>query len=220
MNFATSMNRVMIRISALILSVFIGCNSGNTSKKLPFFGEHDVKKTEHGYDTIYYPIPKFILLNQDSAPITEELLNGKISVVDFFFTDCPSICPMLSSQMSRLQQRLQSSSDFGRIQLLSISVNPTKDSPIVLKNYARRLDAVTPAWTFATGGSADIYRLAEKGFLLTAFPSDTAAGGIFHTDKVTLLDANRKIRGYYDGTSTKSMDALFEDLKTLLNESN
>ncbi|MFM7729871.1 MAG: SCO family protein [Flavobacteriales bacterium] len=195
-----------------------GCFTTSDSRKLPYFGEYDIQKTEAGSDTIYYPIPKFILLNQDSQPITESILQGKIGVVDFFFTDCPSICPILSSQMARLQQRLQQTQAFSRVQLLSVSVNPTKDNPSVLKAYAERLNAQRPEWTFATGGADDIYRLAEKGFMLSAFPSDTAAGGIFHTDKVTLLDSERKIRGYYDGTSTKSMDQLFDDLQLLIKE--
>lgn len=207
---------LLILLTALLWAS--GCFLDSDSKTLPYFGEFDIQQTQTGQDTVYYPTPKFILLNQDSQPITESILQGKISVVDFFFTDCPSICPILSSQMSRLQQRIQQTDEFARIQLLSISVNPTKDRPTVLKAYADRLNAQRPEWTFATGGADGIYRLAEKGFMLTAFPSDTAAGGVFHTDKVTLLDSERKIRGYYDGTSTKSMDQLFDDLQILLNE--
>jgi len=97
-------------------------------------------------------------------------------------------------------------------------VKPETDTPAKLKAYATGIGADLSRWNFLTGKPQDIYDLAQEGFLLTAFPSDTAAGGIFHTDKVTLLDRQLRMRGYYDGTSTKSMDELFMDAVTLSQE--
>jgi protein SCO1/2 len=141
---------------------------------------------------------------------------GKVTIVDFFFTECPSICPMLTSQMARLQKEFDKAGLKDKIQLLSISVKPASDTPGVLREYAQRLGADTDNWSFLTGSAEDIYPLAEKGFFLTAFPSDSAQGGVFHTDQVTLLDPEMKIRGYYEGTSTKAMDSLFSDAKYLI----
>jgi protein SCO1/2 len=104
------------------------------------------------------------------------------------------------------------------VRFLSHTVDPEHDRPDTLKSYAMRVGADTTNWDFVTGDSEDIYWQAQEGYMLTAFPSDTADGGFFHTDKLTLVDQNRHIRGYYDGTSTKSVDQLFKDIKKLSHE--
>lgn len=192
-------------------------------KALPFFGEFDIelKNSPDGTqqaDTIYYPIPKFSFINQDSAFITQENYLGSITLVDFFFTECPTICPMMSAQMARLQSKFSQEHPDLPIRFLSFSVKPEEDTPEKLKSYAEKIGADLSKWNFLTGKANDIYDLAQDGFLLTAFPSDTAEGGIFHTDKVTLLDRSLHIRGYYDGTSTSSMDQLFSDAIKLSKE--
>ena len=204
----------------------MGCSSEPASKRadsLPFFGEFDIELTTAAdgtveADTTYYPIPKFSFVNQDSIWITQKEYEGNITLVDFFFTDCPSICPVMSAQMARLQTKFSQEYPNLPIRFLSFSVKPETDTPAKLKTYAEGIGADLTHWNFLTGKPQDIYDLAQEGFLLTAFPSDTAAGGIFHTDKVTLLDRQLRMRGYYDGTSTKSMDELFIDAVTLANE--
>lgn len=204
----------------------MGCSSEPASKRadsLPFFGEFDIELTTAAdgtveADTTYYPIPKFSFVNQDSIWITQKDYEGHITLVDFFFTDCPSICPVMSAQMARLQTKFSKEHPELPIRFLSFSVKPETDTPAKLKSYAEGIGADLTRWNFLTGKPQDIYDLAQEGFLLTAFPSDTAAGGIFHTDKVTLLDRQLRMRGYYDGTSTKSMDELFIDVITLAKE--
>lgn len=204
----------------------MGCSSEPASKRadsLPFFGEFDIELTTAAdgtveADTTYYPIPKFSFVNQDSIWITQKDYEGHITLVDFFFTDCPSICPVMSAQMARLQTKFSKEHPELPIRFLSFSVKPETDTPAKLKSYAEGIGADLTRWNFLTGKPQDIYDLAQEGFLLTAFPSDTAAGGIFHTDKVTLLDRQLRMRGYYDGTSTKSMDELFIDAVTLAKE--
>jgi protein SCO1/2 len=207
-------------LGVLMMLTLWGCTESNTtadpSKELPFFGEFDIEltNTEDGTvkaDTSYYPIPKFSFVNQDSATITQQDYEGHITLVDFFFTDCPSICPIMSAQMARLQSKFMKEHPELPIRYLSFSVKPESDTPAKLKAYAEKIGADLSRWNFLTGKPNDIYDLAQDGFLLTAFPSDTAAGGIFHTDKVTLLDKQLRMRGYYDGTSTSSMDQLYID---------
>jgi protein SCO1/2 len=206
---------------------FVGCTDENASERsnsLPYFGEFDIELTTGAdgtaqADTNYYPIPKFSFLNQDSLWITQKDYEGYVTLVDFFFTDCPSICPVMSAQMARLQTKFSLEHPDLPIRFLSFSVKPETDTPDKLKRYATGIGADLSRWNFLTGKPQDIYDLAQEGFLLTAFPSDTAAGGIFHTDKVTLLDRSLRMRGYYDGTSTKSMDQLFIDAITLSKES-
>ena len=222
--------QLSLKIGALIFlaALFTACSNhqqphSTQQKSLPYFGEFDIELTNmpdgsQKPDTLYYPIPKFSFLNQDSLWITQKDYEGYITLVDFFFTDCPSICPVMSAQMARLQTKFSLEHPDLPIRFLSFSVKPETDTPDKLKRYATGIGADLSRWNFLTGKPQDIYDLAQEGFLLTAFPSDTAAGGIFHTDKVTLLDRTLRMRGYYDGTSTKSMDQLFTDAITLSKE--
>lgn len=212
---------------AFALALFSACNeTGKPATKkdkpvLPFFGDFDVtitynEKGEGITDTVFMPIPKFAFTNQDGNLITRENLEGKIVLADFFFTHCESICPLISSQMVRMQDRIKQEGLQDKIQFISHTVDPSNDTPGVMKMYAQQIGADLSMWNFVTGMQEDIYEQAQEGYKLTAFPSDTAQGGFFHTDQVALLDQDCKIRGYYDGTSTKSMDQLFIDLHKLL----
>ena len=224
--------QLSLKIGALIFlaALFTACSNhqpphSTQQKSLPYFGEFDIELTNmpdrsQKPDTLYYPIPKFSFINQDSIIITRENYNGYITLVDFFFTDCPTICPMMSAQMARLQDKFLKENPDLPVRFLSFSVKPETDTPQKLKDYSQKIGADLSRWNFLTGKASDIYDLAQYGFLLTAFPSDTAQGGIFHTDKVTLLDKTMRMRGYYDGTSTLSMDQLFTDAIRLSKETN
>jgi protein SCO1/2 len=220
-----------VRNSSLLLFAFalvlLACNDEpkESVKKekpvLPFFGDFDEviiynEKGEGRTDTVFMPIPKFAFTNQNGELITREKLEGKIVLADFFFTHCESICPLISTQMVRLQERLKAEGLQNQVIFISHTVDPKNDTPEVMKNYANQIGADLSMWNFVTGMQEDLYELAQEGYKLTAFPSDTAQGGFFHTDQVALLDQDCKIRGYYDGTSTKSMDQLFSDLHKLL----
>jgi protein SCO1/2 len=224
--------QLSLKIGALIFlaALFTACSNqqpphSTQQKSLPYFGEFDIEFTNmpdgsQKPDTLYYPIPKFSFFNQDSSIITRENYEGFITLVDFFFTDCPTICPMMSAQMARLQDKFLKEKPDLPVRFLSFSVKPEADTPQKLKAYSQKIGADLSRWNFLTGKASDIYDLAQYGFLLTAFPSDTAQGGIFHTDKVTLLDKTMRMRGYYDGTSTSSMDQLFIDAIRLSKETN
>jgi protein SCO1/2 len=218
-----------VAINRFFLFVFVvlaACtDKGKTpeqkEKSLPYFGDFGVEiryneKGEGISDTVYDPIPLFAFTNQDGKIITNDFMSGKIAVVDFFFSNCTSICPMLSSQMARLQHLVKSENIDGQVVFLSHTVDPKHDTPEVLKAYADRMGADYSNWNFVTGNEEDIYWQAKEGYKLTAFPSDTAQGGFFHTDQIALIDQEGKIRGYYDGTSTKAVDQLFQDLHLLL----
>jgi protein SCO1 len=190
---------------------------------LPYLGESDVEFTREKngtsvVDTVYYTIPKFSFTNQDNKIVSHHEYENKIFVADFFFTTCPSICPILSSQMARLQTLTKKEGLDHDVMFLSHTVDPEHDTPAVLKAYGDQLGADYSNWNFVTGRAEDIYDQAQDGYMLTAFPSDTAQGGFFHTDQVALIDRQMHIRGYYDGTSTKEIDQLFLDIKKLLHE--
>lgn len=195
----------------------------NRNKTLPYFGNHDISlsREEDGTmttDTLYFTVPPFAFINQNGREISDADYEGKIYVTDFFFTTCPTICPVMSSQLSRVQDQLRKKQVLGDVMLLSHTVDPENDKPEVLREYAERLGADSSVWNFVTGTQEDLYDQARHGYFLTALPSDTAAGGFFHSDTFVLIDRNKHIRGYYDGTSTQSVNEMLVDIEILLNQ--
>ena len=208
----------------LILGLmFIGCDDSAHSG-LPYLGpfevDYDGSKTGTAGDTIFHAIPDFTFINQDSLEITEEDYFGHVYVADFFFTHCPSICPVMTSQMGRLEAKLKEEGILGEVKLLSHTVDPKRDFPSRLKEYREMNGIDGEHWNMVTGKPAQLDEQTRYGYMVTAFESDSAAGGFFHTDQFVLVDRNRHIRGYYDGTSTASVDELFEDIVKLNQERN
>ena len=166
-----------------------------------------------------HTVPPFAFWGIDSLEVTNRDVEGKIRVVDYFFTHCPTICPLLSSQLARTQAILQSRGISEEdLLILSHSVDPERDSPERMKWYAERMGADTSQWKFLTGGQDELYEQAKEGYYLTALPSDTAAGGFFHSDVFALIDRDSRIRGFYDGTSTAEVDEMILDIHQLLEE--
>ena len=208
-----------------IASLFFACETPEVSgdqeaRELPYFGNHDIALVKQDDGSAisteqYFTVPPFAFTNQSGREVSHRDYEGHIYVVDFFFTTCPTICPVMSSQLSRLQELLKKESLFGEVKLLSHTVDPKNDTPEVLLAYAEKLDADTNHWHFVTGDKLEIYDQAKYGYFMTALESDTAAGGFFHSDTFVLIDENKHIRGYYDGTSTSEVDQLFTDIQLL-----
>ena len=209
-----------------IASLFFACETPEEEstdqevRDLPYFGNHDIALVKQDDGSAlsteqYFTVPPFAFTNQSGREVSHRDYEGHIYVVDFFFTTCPTICPVMSSQLSRLQELLKKESLFGEVKLLSHTVDPENDTPEVLRAYAEKLDADTNHWHFVTGDQIDLYDQAKYGYFMTALESDTAAGGFFHSDTFVLIDANKHIRGYYDGTSTSEVDQLFFDINYL-----
>ena len=203
-----------MRINLLIIwFAFVVSSCTETNElHLPYFGEGGLTD-----ETGRYTVPKFAFINQDSVETSHLNYQGHIYVTDFFFTKCPSICPIMTSQMSRLQDMMKKEDIYGEVKILSHSIDTENDRPSVLKEYADRIGADLDHWNFVTGNKIDIYDQAKYGYFLTALESDTAVGGFFHSDNFVLIDRDMHIRGYYDGTSTSSVDELFQDIKKLRN---
>lgn len=162
-----------------------------------------------------HTVPAFAFTGIDSVEISHRTVEGQVKIVDYFFTHCPTICPIMSSQLARTQAWLKDNDLDRDITLLSHSVDPERDTPSRLKEYATRLGADTASWKFLTGGKDDLYDQARFGYYLTALQSDTAAGGFFHSDTFVLVDRENRIRGLYDGTSTAEVDAMMQDAAQL-----
>lgn len=167
-----------------------------------------------------HTVPKFALTDQNGAEFSHRDVEGKVRLVDAFFTACPTICPVISSQLARVHDRLWSEGLQEKVCILSHTVDPANDTPERMRRYGERLGADSGVWKFLTGPQEELYPLLQEGYLLTALPSDTAAGGFFHSDQVLIVDAQGHLRGTYDGTRTSEVDRMLDDLMVLLAQDN
>ena len=171
------------------------------------------------------PVPAFKLTNQENKSISDKDYLGKVYVVEFFFSTCPTICPKMNQSMLQLQEEFYGNPNFG---IASISIDPAKDTPQVLKEHANLLGVKHYNWHFLTGDKEYIYSLANKGFNLYAGENNKVAGGFEHSGLFALVDKNGKIRCrkdaqgnpilYYDGLEASGVEAIKEDIKKLLDE--
>jgi protein SCO1/2 len=160
----------------------------------------------------YHTIADFSLTNQNGNTITQEDYKGKIYIADFFFTTCPTICPIMTKNMAAIQERIL---DDEEVLLLSHSVTPTIDSVAQLKKYALEKGVHDAKWNLVTGDKKQIYKLARKSYLAVKNDGDGGPFDMIHTENFILVDKERRIRGFYDGTKTEEIEKLMEDLAIL-----
>lgn len=171
------------------------------------------------------PVPAFELTNQNEKKISDKDYLGKVYVVEFFFSTCPTICPKMNESMLQLQEEYYGNPKFG---IASITIDPATDTPKVLKEHAEVLGVKHYNWHFLTGDKDYIYNLANKGFNLYAGQNNKAAGGFEHSGLFALVDKKGNIRCrkdsqgnpilYYDGLEAEGVQAIKEDIKKLLEE--
>jgi protein SCO1/2 len=162
----------------------------------------------------YHIISDFSLTNQEGQTITQDTYDGKIYVTDFFFTTCQTICPVMTSNMLELQDKLQ---DNPKVLLLSHTVMPEIDSVSQLKKYATQKKVNPTKWNLVTGSKQEIYNLARKQYLVAKENPDDRLG-LVHTENFVLIDTQKRIRGFYDGTLAQEMDRVIYDISVLQNE--
>jgi protein SCO1/2 len=178
---------------------FLSCKTGNND--LPFLGPEN------------HVVPDFQFINQNGDTSGSELLEEKIFVADFFFTRCMGICPKMTSEMKRVQEAYSGNEN---LKLVSFTVDPERDSSEVLSGYMEQYGADPGMWTMYTGDKKELYQLARSGFFITAVEGDGGEEDFIHSEKLVLVDAQKKIRGYYDGTNPESVDQLIVDIGKLL----
>tara|TARA_B100000945_G_C20258286_1_gene537999 strand:+ start:65 stop:736 length:672 start_codon:yes stop_codon:yes gene_type:complete len=159
----------------------------------------------------YHKISDFELTNQNGQKITQEFYNNKIYVADFFFTTCQDICPIMTKNMYRLQEELKNDND---VLFLSHTVIPEVDTVQQLKKYAIENNVDDSKWNLVTGEKKQIYDLARKSYLAV---EDTEYGkfDMIHTENFMLIDKQRQIRGFYDGTNDEEIEQLLYDIQIL-----
>ena len=176
----------------------------------------DVELRTKGKD---HYIADFDLINQEGEAFSSRSVSKKIWVVEYFFASCMGICPIMNEQMKRIQSAYYSDTN---VVILSFTVDPENDTPKVLKEYANAHESVDGKWFFLTGNKESIYKLARKSFFLLK-PAEAKNQGdvgsdFIHTNNFVLIDENKQIRGYYDGTNRNEVDELIEDIAILQKE--
>jgi cytochrome oxidase Cu insertion factor (SCO1/SenC/PrrC family) len=165
-------------------------------------------------------VPAFELTERSGEPAGTKQLKGKVWIADFIFTNCAGPCPVMTSRMADLQKDLTDETD---LRLISISVDPERDTPEVLSAYAENHKADPHRWWFFTGDRSEIYQLAIHGFKITVREpnqdaEDLGEHAILHSNYFVLVDQDARIRGYYDSADSEKMRALLDDARTLLKE--
>ncbi len=171
------------------------------------------------------PAPKFELLNQDNIKISNETYKGKVYVLEFFFSTCPTICPKMNQSMLQIEKTFFGNPNFG---IVSITIDPEHDNSKVLKEHRELLGVKSSNWNFLTGDKTYIFDLSNKGFNLYAGENNKAKGGFEHSGLFALIDKNGTIRCrkddygnpilYYDGLDKKGVRDIQQDIAILLKE--
>lgn len=193
---------------ALSISFFLSCNSNH--RKLPYLGNPVVK----GSDTIYPRIKSFSFINQDSVIVTNKTFDNKIYVADFIFLSCPTICPIMNTELNSVYTIFKNNN---QILFLSHTIDPEHDTIERLKDYTKS-KKISDRWHFVTGNKDSIYRIAKESYFATAYKDAKEPGGYVHSGGFLLIDKNKHIRGVYDGTNPEETKRLIEDINTLLSE--
>lgn len=176
---------------------------------LPVFGPKSLSETG---DTIFHKISNFSFEDANGQLITASEFEDAVYVADFFFTKCSGICPKMSTQLSRVQDYFK---DNAEVKILSHSVDPDYDKGTVLSDYAALYGAIPGKWYFVTGDAQMIYKQARREYYISAGEEDSDVGFV-HSEKLVLVDKDKRIRGFYDGTDKEDVDRLIIEIQVLL----
>ena len=205
---------VLLLISGVIVYLFY--NALVPKKLLPIYSpamvNSELVSEEIQHIRKYHTIGDFSLTNQNGKIITQEDYKDKIYIADFFFTTCPTICPIMTKNMADIQKEIIGDDD---ILLLSHSVTPEIDSVAQLKKYAIEKGVDDSKWNLLTGDKKQIYDLARKSYLAVKTDGDGGHFDMIHTENFILVDKQKRIRGFYDGTNKEDIKQLLTDLEIL-----
>lgn len=197
--------------------LLIACSTED-QRRLPIAGNTEyLERVENGktvIDTIYHTIPPFSYLNQDSVYVTENSFEGKVLIADFMFTNCPSICPPMTTNMKRLNVMTK---DLAKhVQFVSFSIDPYRDRPSRLREYIKEHGIDATNWSFLTNDDEKATHDLAGYFFNFAEKNEEIAGGYGHTSFFSIIDTRGRVRGVYDGLDSKAIDSLENDLRFLL----
>ena len=190
--------------------MLLGCGAHPSQNPLPVYGEKDIDLEGNDVD---HTIENFSFTNQNGEVVTLQKFKNTVFISDFFFTTCPSICPIMTKQLTRVQEELEGE-DY---KIISHTVNPQFDTKDVLLAYSKSQNADLSNWDFVTGDKQSIYKQAAE-YLIIAGQDTTQEIEFVHSEKLILMDKQGRIRGLYDGTETESVNKLINDAKWLIRQ--
>ena len=201
-------------LSSIILTLFY--SALKPKKTLPIYNPSMVNPelvdSTIQYISKYHTIADFSFTNQNGETITQKEYEGKIYVVDFFFTTCGSICPKMTTNLVEVQKTFVNNP---KVMLLSHTVFPETDSVSVLKEYALKNGVIDSKWNLVTGDKKQIYTMARKSYLAVKLGKPEELYDMVHTENFVLVDSKRRVRGFYDGTKKEDVERLIEDINFL-----
>lgn len=210
--------RVFIITMAVFSVVFltVAYNLMKPEKRLKIYNPTDVNP-ELADPSVWnigrdHRIADFSFVNQNGQIVTQEDYEGKVYVADFFFTTCQTICPVMTRNMEKVQAAIKDNPD---AMILSHSVTPDIDSVPVLKAYAKAHHVIDTKWNMVTGDKKKIYEIARKSYLAVKTENEAELYDMVHTENFVLIDQDRRIRGFYDGTKDEDIERLIEDIAFL-----
>jgi protein SCO1/2 len=208
---------VFLVLSAITLYLFY--TALKPGKTLPIYNPTDVNPelvdSTVQYISKYHTIADFSFVNQNGKTITQKDYEGKIYVADFFFTTCGSICPKMTGNLVEVQKAIINNP---KVMLLSHTVFPENDNVSVLKAYAIKNGVDDRKWNLVTGDKKEIYTMARKSYLAVKMGKPSELYDMVHTENFVLIDAKRRVRGFYDGTKEEDIQKLITDINFLSNE--
>lgn len=220
------MKRILFLVILFLILLPIGyyfLSDQSKTKPLPVINPVDVQQEMVDPEMLRlgrgHRIGKFRFENQEGNWITDADMKGKVSVVEYFFTTCKSICPVMNTQMQRIQKKFAQNAE---VRIFSFTVDPDTDTVAQMKRYAQAHHAQAGQWHFLTGNKADLYNLARRSFFILK-PAEAqnlgdAGSDFIHTNNFVLVDQKMRIRGYYDGTNPKEVSLLQTHIDQLLAE--
>lgn len=224
-NTSFPLKKILILVTLLavpgLLYYLLQEKGKNRYRPLSIFGPKEVANTFHTVkgkqipDTLYHTIRPFKLTSQDNKVITFPADSHRITVVNFFFSRCPSFCTDMNRQMEELSFKFSKNR---LLQFYSITVDPEFDTPAVLKRYAGLFKNRSEKWQLLTGDQKEIYKLAKEDFLVDALKDTTAQTNFIHSPMLILIDPQSRIRGYYDSANKEEVDKLTDEIKVLITE--
>ena len=208
---------IFLVVSSGILILFY--NALDPERRLPIYQpsmvNYELVDSTLQHVKKFHKIAPFSFTNQNGKKVTEQDYNNKIYVADFFFTTCPTICPKMTENMGQLQNEFLEDS---QIKFISFSVTPQIDSVQQLKKYAIEKGVNDSKWNLVTGNKKEIYSLARKSYLAVKDDGDGGQFDMIHTENFILVDPEKRIRGFYDGTDIEAMNTLITDISILKEE--
>ncbi len=212
------MSKERIRIMLVLALAIMISACGQSERRLPLIPD-GVKQTmvdgKPVIDTVYKTISDFSFLNQDSVMVTNKDFDGKIYVADFFFTSCPTICPVMHRNLLKVYEKYKGNPE---VMFLSHTIDYRYDIPSRLKTYRSKLGADGKQWQFVWGQKDIVYAMAQKDYLVSVLEDKAAPGGYVHQGYLVLIDKHRRVREAYDGTKADQVEQLMADMDILLKE--